>query len=345
MGFNETNTSQKIRISLSQKAMLTIEDDMTAFEVPKLTTFINQIITNFRDIAESSIDNYLNNKKIELEELFSNSALDKSSIKKSINTILNKEEKRLISNRSSYSNANAISRQYNINNENYAYLTEDCDEDKHYATAAKYLKCLIEEYCQLPFIKRARIYKRDTYAKVENACLDHRILKVKAMIDGRPKQLYVYPYKIMPDPLVTQEYLVGYVKSAKDEKAKHIASFSMARLQLQGSAMKRQFKLTKSDIKTIENKLAKSSPAYLLGSNEKIIVKLTEKGQKSYKTKLYSRPVREPESTDDMYVFKCSRLQVYNYFFPFGKEAEIIEPKDLRERFIKGYKDGISKYH
>ncbi len=46
MGFNETNTSQKIRISLSQKAMLTIEDDMTAFEVPKLTTFINQVISN-----------------------------------------------------------------------------------------------------------------------------------------------------------------------------------------------------------------------------------------------------------------------------------------------------------
>ena len=61
MGFNETNTSQKIRISLSQKAMLTIEDDMTAFEVPKLTTFINQVISNFWDIAESSIDNYISN--------------------------------------------------------------------------------------------------------------------------------------------------------------------------------------------------------------------------------------------------------------------------------------------
>lgn len=68
MGFNETNTSQKIRISLSQKAMLTIEDDMTAFEVPKLTTFINQVISNFWDIAESSIDNYLSNKELELKE-------------------------------------------------------------------------------------------------------------------------------------------------------------------------------------------------------------------------------------------------------------------------------------
>ena len=65
MGFNETNTSQKIRISLSKKAMLTIEDDMTAFEVPKLTTFINQVISNFWDISESSIDNYLNSKELE----------------------------------------------------------------------------------------------------------------------------------------------------------------------------------------------------------------------------------------------------------------------------------------
>ena len=344
MGFNETNTSQKIRISLSQKAMLTIEDDMTAFEVPKLTTFINQVISNFWDIAESSIDNYISNKELELKEKLSASSIDSHTIKQAIQILLKDEKKRLINKTASYDNGNTVNKQYNINNNNYIFLTEECTEDKYYATAAKYLRCLIEEYCQLPFIKRERIYKRSSYTTVENACKNHNILKVKALIDGTQKLLYVYPCMIMPDPLATQEYLVCYVKNENSSTGKHIASFSMARLQLQGSALKQTFRLTKDDIIAIEKKLADSSPAYLLGTNEKVVVKLTERGQKSYKTKLYSRPAKEPESSGDTYVFYCSPLQAYNYFFPFGKEAEIIKPTSLRERFKNSYNDGADRY-
>lgn len=72
------------------------------------------------------------------------------------------------------------------------------------------------------------------------------------MIDGTQKLLYVYPYMIMPDPLATQEYLVCYVKNENSSTGKHIASFSMARLQLQGSALKQTFRLTKDDIIAIE---------------------------------------------------------------------------------------------
>lgn len=146
----------------------------------------------------------------------------------------------------------------------------------------------------------------------------------------------------MPDPLATQEYLVCYVKNENSATGKHIASFSMARLQLQGSALKQTFRLTKDDIIAIEKKLVDSSPAYLLGTNERVVVKLTERGQKSYKTKLYSRPAKEPESSGDTYVFYCSPLQAYNYFFPFGKEAKIIEPTSLRERFKNSYNDGAA---
>ncbi|EFF67530.1 hypothetical protein BUTYVIB_02397 [Eshraghiella crossota DSM 2876] len=43
-------------------------------------------------------------------------------------------------------------------------------------------------------------------------------------------------------------------------------------------------------------------------------------------------------------MFRCSLLKDYNYFFPFGKEAEILEPQRLRDRFIKGYNNGATKY-
>lgn len=60
-----------------------------------------------------------------------------------------------------------------------------------------------------------------------------------------------------------------------------------------------------------------------MGTNEKVVVKLTERGQKSYKTKLYSRPAKEPESSGDTYVFYCSPLQAYNYFFLSAKKQRL----------------------
>lgn len=59
MGFTAINDAQKIRISFSDKAIFTIEDDMTVFGVTSMTAFINTVITNFHDEAASSIFTYL----------------------------------------------------------------------------------------------------------------------------------------------------------------------------------------------------------------------------------------------------------------------------------------------
>lgn len=100
-------------------------------------------------------------------------------------------------------------------------------------------------------------------------------------------------------------------------------------IQLQGSALKQTFHLTKDDKIAIEKKLDDSSPAYLFGPNERVVVKLTERGQKSYKTKLYSRPVKEPESSGDIYVFRCSLLQAYNFFPLSAKNQRVSNRKDF----------------
>lgn len=49
---------------------------------------------------------------------------------------------------------------------------------------------------------------------------------------GKLQTFYVYPYKIVTDPLHTQSYLVCYSrKSEESEQDKIIASFSMTRMQ------------------------------------------------------------------------------------------------------------------
>jgi len=105
------------------------------------------------------------------------------------------------------------------------------------------------------------------------------------------------------------------------------------------------FHLNKQEIANIESQLSTYSPAYLVGKPEQIKVKLTPKGKRSYQSRLYSRPEKiEVLSTDDIYVFDCTPQQVFNYFFSFGADAEIISPEYLRNRFLNTYKQALTKY-
>ncbi len=107
----------------------------------------------------------------------------------------------------------------------------------------------------------------------------------------------------------------------------------------------KSFHLNKQEEADIESQIASYSPAYLIGKPERIIVRLTKKGQQSYKQRLYSRPVKiESLSTEDVYVFDCTYLEIYNYFFSFGADAEVISPPYMRTRFKNAYENALKQY-
>ena len=109
--------------------------------------------------------------------------------------------------------------------------------------------------------------------------------------------------------------------------------------------LSKTFHLNKQEIANIEAQLSNYSPAYLIGKPEQIKVRLTKKGKQSYQTRLYSRPEKiESLSTDDTYVFNCTQQQIFNYFFPFGADAEIISPESLRNRFKNALEKSLSQY-
>lgn len=344
-GYDLINEEHKIRISLSDRARLTMAEDMDVFGTPKAATFINTVFSNFKGKAKSSISSYLQQKKLELDGSFTDAKLDANSKKIAINQILSAEKKRIQSIISEYSNTKGESKLYHINNANVKYLLEDCDEDQYYSRPGLYIRSIIEEYCSLPFIKRERIYKKDIYEEIERACIEKRILKIKANYYGKDQLFYVYPYKIVPDPFHTQSYLVCYSRKAEEEECdKIVTSFSMARINFP-TKLKQTFHLNKQEIANIENQIANYSPAYLLGRPEQISVRLTQKGKQSYQSRLYSRPEKiESLSSDDVYVFDCTQQQIFNYFFPFGAEAEIISPIYLRNRFKNTYAKALEKY-
>ena len=344
-GYPLINEEQKIRIALSDRAKLTMAEDMDIFGTPKAATFINTVFSNFKSEAKSSISLYLQQREIELDRLFTGTKLDAISKKIAIDQILSVEKKEIQSKIAGYSNAKGESKLYHINDTNVEYLLEDCDEEQYYGRPGLYIRSIIEEYCSLPFIKRERIYRKDIYETIEKACAEKKILKIKANYYGKNQLFYVYPYKVIPDPFHTQAYLVCYSRKAEDEeKDKIVASFSMARIS-SPTMLTKTFHLNKQEINNIETQIANYSPAYLIGRPEQISVRLTKKGKQSYRSRLYSRPEKiDSLSTDDVYVFDCTQQQIFNYFFSFGADAEIISPEYLRNRFKNVHEKALSKY-
>lgn len=344
-GYPLINEEQKIRIALSDRARLTMAEDMDVFGTPKAATFINTVFYNYKSDAKSSISLYLQQRELELDRLFTEAKLDAVSKKIAIEQILSVEKQTIKDKISEYSSAKGESKLYHINDNNVEYLLEACDEEQYYSRPGLYIRSIIEEYCSLPFIKRERIYRKDIYETIERACQEKRILKIKANYYGKDQLFYVYPYKIIPDPFHTQAYLVCYSRKAEDEeKDKIVASFSMARIN-SPTMFTKTFHLNKQEIANIESQISNYSPAYLIGKPEQIKVKLTKKGKQSYQSRLYSRPEKiESLSTDDIYVFDCTQLQIFNYFFSFGADAEIISPEYLRNRFKIAYDRALKQY-
>lgn len=344
-GYPLINEEQKIRIALSDRAKLTMAEDMIVFGTPKSTTFVNTVFANYKNEAKSSISLYLQQREIELDRLFTESKLDAINKKITIDLILSVEQKEIQSKISEYSNTKGESKVYHINDNNVEYLLENCDEEQYYSRPGLYIRSIIEEYCSLPFIKRERIYRKDIYETIERACVEKRILKIKANYYGKNQLFYVYPYKIVPDPFHTQAYLVCYSRKSEEEECdKIVASFSMARIS-SPIMLTKTFHLNKEEVANIESQITNYSPAYLIGQPEHIHVRLTKKGKQSYQSRLYSRPEKiDLLSSDDIYVFNCTQQQIFNYFFSFGADAEIISPEYLRNRFRNTHLKALEKY-
>ena len=347
---NGFSTEQKMRITLSPKAFITVREDMEKYGIANASSFINTLFTNFRDDAKSSISYYLDEKKMELQNTLKKSTLPDSAISETIEKLLNKEKKAVTAIIKGYKNRKGsatTSKIYHINKENTDYLLEECPESENgiYSRPGLYLKCLVEEYCDLPFIERERIYKKNIYKLVEDACLTRSQLKIRTN-NKKGSVFLVQPYKIVSDPMGTQSYLVCKSRPMDNPDAPmEIVSFNMCRMSEPRVLKAKGFFFSEKAKEEIEKKLTHTSPAYLTDDSQEIHVRLTDEGKHIFHTKLNSRPVKDTEkSTDNEYVFYCSKRQAYNYFFSFGQNAEILNPPEIREMFKAEYQKALNNY-
>ena len=74
-GYPLINEEQKVRITLSSKAQIIMNEDMDVFGISKAAAFINTVFSNFKTEARSSISLYLQQREIELDRLFTEQIL------------------------------------------------------------------------------------------------------------------------------------------------------------------------------------------------------------------------------------------------------------------------------
>lgn len=331
----------KQHLNLSLYAYKTLIQDMNTFGVTHISTFINIVFEQYYPIADASISRVISNLRGTLDEILIGLCEDETK-KKLINKLIKTKEKQLIQ-LNSYDKG--ISFKFCLNKKNLDYLTSnftECNEDKYYSRRGLYIKCVIEEFTRLPYVKRELIYFNRTIDVIKTA-IDEK--KQLCVITDKNKAFSVFPYQIIADPLSTANYLIGYSKeynSTIDDKQP--CSFRISALHSIKIERSKSGFIKESDQKQLSHHIISRGVQFMVNAPCKIHVKLTEAGIYKYRRYSHLRPNYREILDNNIYVFDCTAAQAEFYFFKFGKDAEIIKPLSLREKFHSMYKLALDSY-
>lgn len=338
----DQGSNNKQHLNLSALAYEVISNDMFTFGEEKLSGFINRVFEYYHPLAEASICRTLNHLTGELDKCLSNIPGDEKTKQRVSERLGSLKRDSLIAKAESYERGVAF--KFWLNKRNLEYLTEpdsECGEDRYYSRRGKYIKSVLEEYARLPYIEREKIYFSPLVEEIRAAIRDEKQLRVVTAADA----IYsVYPYEILSDPLSTTNYLVGYCTrydTPQDEKRPcsfKISALKSVRLEKSKSAF-----LKDALWKQLSQTITSRGVQFMVGNEAEIHVKLTKAGVAKYRRQTHLRPplVREQ---DNVYVFQCTTAQAEFYFFKFGKDAKIIHPAELQNKFKSMYEAAVNTY-
>ena len=335
-------SNNKQHLNLSTLAYEVILCDMFAFREEKLSGFINAVFEYYHPIAEASIARTLNHLTGELFKCISEVSGDEKTKKIVLEKLVSQKKDSLLEKAESYEGGKAF--KFWLNKSNFEYLSEpssECGEDKYYSRRGKYIKSVLEEYARLPYVEREKIYFSPFVAEIKNAIREERQLRI---VTDKNTVYSVYPYEILSDPLSTANYLVGYCKRYDDsENEKRPCSFRISALKSVRVEKSKSAFLKNSVWEQLAHTISSRGVQFMAGNEAEVHVKLTEAGVNKFRRQTHLRPplIRKQ---GDIYVFQCTTAQAEFYFFKFGRDAEILLPVDLREKFKSMYKAAANTY-
>lgn len=355
MAFTEINTEQKVSISISSDAFAVLKNDMAVTQETNKTTFINNLIDNFKDDAEASISKSKDSYKHNLQDNLNQKELTRklksannstTEIENIFKNVINTLTESYIENirTKKYSDTKARTFKIRLNNKNYEYLTTYSKDDIYYSgSIGKYISTLIEEYCSKPYVKREKIYNKKIFKDIEDACGSSIItLKMKN------KQIFtIKPCRIITDSLSMYHYIIGYSVTPDNYTNAPDKTFSCRITHIDSvEDDKQNFSLTSEEKARLNKELHIKGAQFMCEEVVEYTIYLTDKGIDLYNRMLHLRPKRinTLDNNKHIYTFRCSKKQIEFYFFKFGAEAIILSPPDIRNSFIEKYHEAINSY-
>ena len=356
MRSSPNSPEQRQHINLSQYAYDIVENDSINFiGVKNISGFINTVIAN------SKVDSFDDLLLIEEERIFEELSdyLRSGSTYKPTESELKTIKKIAAAHR--FHNLN-VSRKYpkdvtlkiRLNNKLHSELYPDDSEwegERYSVSQGEYIKLLIEEYARKPYFQRESVFYKKEIEELNNyisiSDSDRRILSI-SLKDGR--KLNCKLYRLSEEYETHYHYLIGLFKEETSTEY-DIASIRLSRIadfKFRGRSLG-SGKITQNDEKKILNRIKESSIPYLKGIPAQYIVKLTPLGMVMYDYNYSRRPVYKDihDNHDGTFtmIIKATERQIKNYFFAFGKEAEILSPDEMRIWMNEKYNVAADAYN
>ncbi len=194
---------------------------------------------------------------------------------------------------------------------------------------AEYFRELFELYTSKFKYQRELFIFEDRVKAILEAIKEKKKIKIKYL-----KRVFsVEPYFIKREERGDENFLFCY-----DEEKKKYANFKLKELEIVSIL---EEKIKGKDKKYIENMRKNFDP--FLGNGNIVKVRLTEEGESLLKSLTNYRPKLVKKEGHICY-FEVANENAKLYFRQFSKEAEILEPKQLREEIRKEYLEILELY-
>ncbi len=351
MGFVGINDQNKQRVNISKSAYNTLEMDVKDFHLSSKDALINRLLL-YRERHLLNTDEYVRKYKTNLICDLKKAGVDitKSDIvDKLVDSEIMKIKEQNFLNATHKRNQKGFYMRISKNARRWLE-SDNNTEELYYSSLEQFINTVIEDYagksnyereCIIfdEFIERLSIYiKEKVWLNLYNA--EHNT------------STRIYPIVIDSDVMNTHAYLACY-QPTDDGSLKpvtyRISSLSSEVVPINGYEQM----VSDEEYNKMSEMILERGIQFLSSPAVDIEIKLNEYGIRAYERTLPLRPdyvsIRPVDevncnSKDAIYRFHCTERQAEYYFFRFGRDAQILFPNHLRERFIALYKDTLLRY-
>lgn len=199
-------------------------------------------------------------------------------------------------------------------------------------SASEFFRDMLNEFVLLKAVDKEKILFKPEIEMIKQAISFKNVLKI--IIDD--KKVSVMPHRLADGKYNRHLYLVCI-----DTATRKVCSYPLWKIRSIYITEKKF--ATKSQEIDFAEMTCHFAAEYPINTYETVRVDLTEEGVKTYNERPYLRP--EPFNVDGKsYFFNCSYAHIIRYFLPFGKEAEVVSPRDVRQDIYNILENSLNKY-